>query len=259
MKHPTALHWTALEPVSESDSMWEAAYADRAEREPIMSTSNTDRSRTILAVGDADGCITFYGCDLGFSIAKTRVMPMGYSVQNIHISKTLQCCVALGMLDGSVLARSLSIPGLSSSYPELWRVGAEVVAVNASRSELQTLIKKDQRKVGHQLDNVLTKSVEKLLFAAMTGFDENPAVYGPWEVLRDVHWSAELDGAVKNCLASEIGESGAKEALRAFRCAVDDIDESLLAAVAVAEKNSFFVLRSIAAWRVFPPSLTRLA
>lgn len=240
-KHPTALHWSTLAPLrGDGDvSVWEEAYADRADPDPAGRHSSAGRARAVLAVGDADGCITLYGCDLGFLIAKTRVMPMGTPVLTIHTSRTLHICIALGTRESHLLARSLSIRALSESYAELWRVGSESVSVASSRSSIQSHVKKISEKWSSNIDAVLNMQIFKPLHASMVSFNEAPDNYSPWKVLRDIHQSADLTGAVKHCLAAEIGENGAKEALRTFRCAVDDIEEALQTSVGLAEHLVF--------------------
>lgn len=241
---PTALHWAmfrADKTASREAMLWERAYAERdtPSWQPSGTKKQGKRARAVLVVGDQDGCIYLLGFDLRFTIAKTRVMPTGIPVTRVHVASNAKLIVALGERNGTVLARAVPLDQLFSSRAELFRVGAEVVALSDAREKLHECISRMCNRWSSSVDSALKRAVERPLNDSLATVGEDVERYGAWHILRDGHQSTTLHSALAICLASEVGEGGAREALRTFRGGADDVDEAILTAIAVAETLLF--------------------
>lgn len=224
--NPTALSWDILRDDVEKKGtdVWEEAYAERP-YPPLRTeapTGGNKRKQAVLVVGDADGCVSFYGFDLAFAIGKTRVFEPGVRVDRAFMAKA--CIVALGTKNDVLLSSSIQLARFHSLQSEIWRVGSEVVALTDIRKQLLRDVAHITQRWEACMKSSMLRSIEYPMEDALVNEED----VNVWDALCDAHHSAVLHPTVATCLASEIGEGGVREALRTFRGGQDDVEETLL-------------------------------
>jgi len=234
--NPTALSWDVLRNDVEENGtdLWEEAYSERP-YPPLPCEASTDNKRkhSVLVVGDADGCVSFYGFDLRFAIGKTRVFESGVQVDRVFIAQT--SVVAAGSKNGVLFSSSIQLERFHSLQSEIWRVGAEVVALTDIREQLTRDVKHISQRWEACMKSTILRSIEYPMEDALV----NEQGVNVWDALCDAHHSAILHPSVATCLASEIGEGGVREALRIFRGGQDDVEETLLKVCGLVEMLLF--------------------
>lgn len=221
---PSALSWSPSVEGSEIDI---TMYRERASLGVHIMPPKEDRRYTLLAIGDVTGHVSLYGRDLAYSIG--RAPALSVPVSRLHVADDVVIAIGKskdGILEASAMRRPKSA--------EVWRAGSEVVALRSIHNELQSYIKRVHERWSHCTDRVLRRSIEGPLNKAL-----KYAAVGAWDTLCDVHHSATLHPAATLCLSEEIGEGGAREALRTFRGGSDDVEDALLNAVQAAETLLF--------------------
>ncbi len=221
---PSALSWSSAVDGSDIDK---SMYRERVALGVQASPPTDNRRFTLLAIGDDTGHVSLYGRDLAYSMGRVRVLPT--PVSRVQVVENV--VVAIGVSEDGVLHAS-AIPRPKSA--EVWRVGSEVVALQTIRSEFKAHMKRVRERWTQCVEQSLGRSIEKPLEEALQNFS-----VGAWDVLCDVHHSASLHPAAAHCLSDEIGEGGAREALRTFRGGADDVEDALLNVVQAAETLLF--------------------
>lgn len=234
-KPVTALSWIAVpqhQPV---------AYADRdqAELDP----------GGILAVGQADGHVTFFSFHLAFTIASLRPLPPGHSVSQILVSSDMPfCCTAGKASSSSKISASNSLEKISLAcrkldplwevQNELFRFGSEVVILSDILHQLEGIITSCEKL---WLSEVLT-SFETTIVKPLTELCSNFAEEhrgGPWGVLYSAFCGIGTSTALEQFLACHLKDSGAKELLRSFTSTSEQMKSNLQKGLPFVERVVF--------------------
>lgn len=226
-------------------------YEDRAAQ--LLQTTNESepRSAGLIFCGDRDGFLSIMSQNLLFTIARLRVLSPGYSIVGLRLTPDLHQCLVFGQITpeepsspqtstraGEVHCslRSVDLGPVLEFWPEISRIGREVVAITRFIRELETAAKQISECWVKGAGEITKSAVMDPLSKLMTDFAENRSK-DPWEMLHHAFCGGSVNGAVLQFLAAELSENGAKEALRAFRSHVDDLSDTLHALVPVAENS----------------------
>lgn len=229
----------------------EGGYEDRAallERE-----GNDDYARSgagLLFVGDCEGTLLVMMHHLLFTVVRKQVMLSGCALQGLRVSSDLRHCLVIGQcLDGCNgdepmsaeevwVLRCVDLQHMVEFLPEIERVGLEVVALHSFGKELAKVSEVIEKEWVMGAAHILRTNVLQPLEKALGDFAEQGSK-SPWEALHDVFCGARVRGAMLQFLAAELGENGAKEALRAFRNHVSLLLGSLHSFLPLLERAIF--------------------
>lgn len=213
-----------------------AAYLDR-DSAAIDSTS-TGPSQTLIAVGDSEGCVTFFSFDLAFRVARVQVLPRQMPISKLFFPPGTSSAVVAGVNNISVSLSHLPLRPLTIAQTQVHRAGLESVAVSAIVGELRAVSKTLSdawiRDGVSKIASTIVGPLQELIcdFAETTGA-------GPWRVLYDAFCGGGVSGALEHLLGRMIGEAGAREALRAFNVAAGEARSAIRVALPLAERMVF--------------------
>jgi Anaphase-promoting complex subunit 4 WD40 domain/Anaphase-promoting complex, cyclosome, subunit 4 len=220
----SALHWVEV-PHNQP-----AAYDDRDSPGPDP--------RGMIAVGDANGGVTFLSFNLAVTVASVQLLPEGQPVSRLCVSTDGETCVAAGEQSSSVVLRSLSLESLCASRSEVHRAGAEAVVMTSILAELERTSQVCRDSWLRDAIGGLSKSIVDPL--ASQSFDHAENNLGtPWVLLNNAFCGGGVAGALEQFLASDLSEAGAKEVLRVFCVSSDLVRDAIAAALPLAQRTVF--------------------
>lgn len=229
----------------------EACYEDRAALlKKEGGDSCAEAAAGLLFLGDCEGTLLVMMHHLLFTVVCKQVMPPSCAVQGLHVTADLRNCLVIGKCsdkrnEGDPTSaedvwalRCVDLQHMVEFLPEIERVGLEVVALRSLDKELAKVLEIVEKEWVTGAAHVPRTSVAEPLKKTLNDFAEQGS-RSPWEVLHNVFCGARVNGAILQFLAGELGENGAKEALRTFRSHIDLLLGSLNSFIPFLERGLF--------------------
>ncbi|CAN8076449.1 unnamed protein product [Agarophyton chilense] len=203
----------------------------------------------LLLVGDEEGCLTLYTHDLQLKIARVQILPKDVAVHRVLMSPNHSYALSLAYQSSCneegdsgasrCFIRVLNLQPVSEYWPEIYRVNMESVSTNVIKQSFSDAIARLQKEWKEGAMNVLTARIQKSIEKRMKDFAEDVKKRNAWGALHDTYCGAFMKSALLQFLGTDLSESGAKEALRSFRAHADDVEETIVKTLPIAEKMMF--------------------